>query len=164
MSDDGQAPVHEADLQFENADAGASTTYPTEAGKVRKGGHLVIRGRPCKVCTAPQCTVRDSVCGCESSHRLVHGGAGMHRLRSQRRIWLHAVLPVSLCFKLPTPSTPQTASSCIAGIVCIPTNYKLSIAAESHAHLALLAVGAVAVQRCRVLQSTASSQKLQQRK
>lgn len=41
--------VHEADLQFENTDAGASTTYPNEAGKVRKGGHLVIRGRPCKV-------------------------------------------------------------------------------------------------------------------
>ena len=40
--------VHEADLEFENTDAGASTTYPTEAGKVRKGGHLVIRGRPCK--------------------------------------------------------------------------------------------------------------------
>ena len=40
--------VHEADLQFENTDAGASTTYPNEAGKVRKGGHLVIRGRPCK--------------------------------------------------------------------------------------------------------------------
>jgi hypothetical protein len=49
--------VHEADLQFENTDAGASKTYPTEAGKVRKGGHLVIRGRPCKVCislTEPQ--------------------------------------------------------------------------------------------------------------
>jgi hypothetical protein len=42
------AEVHEADLEFENTDAGASTTYPTEAGKVRKGGHLVIRGRPCK--------------------------------------------------------------------------------------------------------------------
>eukprot|EP00892_Ulva_mutabilis_P011259 jgi/Ulvmu1/8505/UM044_0039.1 len=41
--------VHEADLQFENTDAGASTTYPNEAGKIRKGGHLVIRGRPCKV-------------------------------------------------------------------------------------------------------------------
>lgn len=42
------AEVHEADLEFEATDAGASTTYPTEAGKVRKGGHLVIRGRPCK--------------------------------------------------------------------------------------------------------------------
>lgn len=47
MGDENE--VHEADLQFENTDAGASTTYPTEAGKVRKGGHLVIRGRPCKV-------------------------------------------------------------------------------------------------------------------
>lgn len=41
--------VHEADLEFENTDAGASLTHPSEAGKVRKGGHLVIRGRPCKV-------------------------------------------------------------------------------------------------------------------
>jgi hypothetical protein len=50
MGDD-EKDVHEADLQFENTDAGASTTYPNEAGKVRKGGHLVIRGRPCKVRT-----------------------------------------------------------------------------------------------------------------
>lgn len=48
-ADDTREEVHEADLHFENTDAGASTTYPNEAGKVRKGGHLVIRGRPCKV-------------------------------------------------------------------------------------------------------------------
>ena len=35
--------------QFENADSGASLTYPMEAGAIRKGGHLVIKGRPCKV-------------------------------------------------------------------------------------------------------------------
>merc|ERR1711918_24065 len=31
------------------ADAGASTTYPMEAGQIRKGGHIVIKNRPCKV-------------------------------------------------------------------------------------------------------------------
>lgn len=30
-------------------DAGASKTYPQQAGTIRKGGHLVIKGRPCKV-------------------------------------------------------------------------------------------------------------------
>merc|ERR1711904_638448 len=30
-------------------DAGASATYPLEAGQIRKGGHIVIKGRPCKV-------------------------------------------------------------------------------------------------------------------
>merc|ERR1711988_1937179 len=31
------------------ADSGASTTYPMQAGNIRKGGHIVIKGRPCKV-------------------------------------------------------------------------------------------------------------------
>jgi translation initiation factor 5A len=37
------------DYDFEGGDAGASTTYPMEAGQIRKGGHIVIKGRPCKV-------------------------------------------------------------------------------------------------------------------
>uniref|UniRef100_A0A7S3UHX2 Eukaryotic translation initiation factor 5A n=1 Tax=Picocystis salinarum TaxID=88271 RepID=A0A7S3UHX2_9CHLO len=39
----------EADLQFESADAGASTTFPMQAGNIRKNGHIVIKNRPCKV-------------------------------------------------------------------------------------------------------------------
>ncbi|GJW53458.1 eukaryotic translation initiation factor 5A [Tanacetum coccineum] len=36
--------------QFESkADAGASKTYPQQAGTIRKGGHIVIKGRACKV-------------------------------------------------------------------------------------------------------------------
>ncbi|KAJ1628118.1 putative eukaryotic initiation factor 5A [Pavlovales sp. CCMP2436] len=35
--------------QFEGTDSGASGTYPLQAGLVRKGGHMVIKGRPCKV-------------------------------------------------------------------------------------------------------------------
>jgi len=39
----------EVDTTFESADAGASTTYPMQAGSIRKGGHICIKGRPCKV-------------------------------------------------------------------------------------------------------------------
>ena len=41
--------AEEADLAFESADSGASTTFPMQAGLIRKGGHIVIKGRPCKV-------------------------------------------------------------------------------------------------------------------
>ena len=34
---------------FESADAGPSHTYPMEAGQIRKGGFIMIKGRPCKV-------------------------------------------------------------------------------------------------------------------
>merc|ERR1712205_8014 len=39
----------EGDETFESADAGASTTYPMEAGQIRKGGYIMIKGHPCKV-------------------------------------------------------------------------------------------------------------------
>ncbi|KAK9792714.1 hypothetical protein WJX73_000711 [Symbiochloris irregularis] len=41
--------AEEHDVHFESADAGASLTYPQQAGTVRKNGFLVIKGRPCKV-------------------------------------------------------------------------------------------------------------------
>lgn len=34
---------------FESSDAGASKTYPQQAGTIRKNGYIVIKGRPCKV-------------------------------------------------------------------------------------------------------------------
>ena len=34
---------------FETAEAGASETIPMEAGQIRKGGYICIKGRPCKV-------------------------------------------------------------------------------------------------------------------
>ena len=43
MSDDDDVE------QFETADSGASTTIPMQAGNVRKGGFMVIKGRPTKV-------------------------------------------------------------------------------------------------------------------
>jgi len=45
MSDD----EHERDYTIENADAGSSATIPCDAGTVKKGGFIMIKGRPCKV-------------------------------------------------------------------------------------------------------------------
>merc|ERR1711998_588257 len=33
---------------FETGDAGAADTYPLQAGEIRKGSHLMIKGNPCK--------------------------------------------------------------------------------------------------------------------
>merc|ERR1719192_1584679 len=35
--------------EFQATDAGASHTYPMQAGELKKGGHIMIKGRPCKV-------------------------------------------------------------------------------------------------------------------
>lgn len=37
------------DYTFEGADAGAALTYPSEAGALRKGGHVLLKGHPCKI-------------------------------------------------------------------------------------------------------------------
>ena len=39
----------EFDEEFENCDSGASLTVPISAGNVKKGGYLLINGRPVKV-------------------------------------------------------------------------------------------------------------------
>ena len=39
----------EHDETFESQDSGAAESYPIEAGQIRKGGLIMIKGRPCKV-------------------------------------------------------------------------------------------------------------------
>merc|ERR1711870_187047 len=35
---------------FESAESGASHGYPQQAGEIKKGSHLMIKGHPCKCC------------------------------------------------------------------------------------------------------------------
>eukprot|EP00985_Skeletonema_marinoi_P000857 scaffold351_cov89-Skeletonema_marinoi.AAC.4 len=37
------------EYNIESADAGASATIPMEAGQIKKGGYIMIKGKPCKV-------------------------------------------------------------------------------------------------------------------
>merc|ERR1712217_753188 len=43
------AANNDDDHTFEATDAGASHTYPQQAGELRKGSHVMIKGHPCKV-------------------------------------------------------------------------------------------------------------------
>eukprot|EP01059_Diplonema_ambulator_P023483 TRINITY_DN389_c0_g1_i1.p2 TRINITY_DN389_c0_g1~~TRINITY_DN389_c0_g1_i1.p2 ORF type:complete len:157 (+),score=64.92 TRINITY_DN389_c0_g1_i1:53-523(+) len=38
-----------SDEEFATGDAGSSTTYPIQAGALKKGMHCVIKDRPCKI-------------------------------------------------------------------------------------------------------------------
>jgi translation initiation factor 5A len=51
---------------FEKAESGASASVPTQASAIRKGGHVVIKGRPCKVVDT------------STSKTGKHGGAKVH--------------------------------------------------------------------------------------
>ena len=37
------------DETFQSQDSGAADSYPIEAGQIRKGGYIMIKGTPCKV-------------------------------------------------------------------------------------------------------------------
>jgi len=38
-----------SDCEIEQADSGASTSYPQQCSALRKGGHVLIKGKPCKI-------------------------------------------------------------------------------------------------------------------
>lgn len=35
--------------QFSHGDADASSTYPTQCSSLRRGGHVMLKGHPCKI-------------------------------------------------------------------------------------------------------------------
>ena len=37
------------DEQFEQNDSGASLVYPMQAGSIKKGGHVLLKGKPLKL-------------------------------------------------------------------------------------------------------------------
>lgn len=41
--------MQDDDESFETADAGSADTYPMQAGSLRKGSHVMLKGHPCKV-------------------------------------------------------------------------------------------------------------------
>lgn len=73
--------------KFETADAGASHTYPQTASGVRKGGFMVIKGRPCKASAARR-RAGELECSPHSSRRLTAmraGGGCLHVQDGQAR-------------------------------------------------------------------------------
>ncbi len=48
MAEEGGAATIE-DYDFSGTTAGASDVFPSEAGQIKKGGYIMIKGRPCKV-------------------------------------------------------------------------------------------------------------------
>mmetsp|Transcript_17418 Transcript_17418/g.20870 ORF Transcript_17418/g.20870 Transcript_17418/m.20870 type:complete len:160 (-) Transcript_17418:138-617(-) len=41
--------MSDSEYAIESSDAGASATIPIEAGQLKKGGHMMIKGKPCKI-------------------------------------------------------------------------------------------------------------------
>lgn len=99
--------------QFETADSGASTTIPMQAGNVRKGGFMVIKGRPTKVkfsvFSPPKVkhgTLRDHRTECFSSH----GNLRPYRFSTEIRVDSFHCLVATDTVKLSARKVPTSHS------------------------------------------------------
>merc|ERR1712093_624389 len=45
----GAMAAEDDEPTFDSTDSGAALTYPQQAGELRKGSHVMIKGHPCKV-------------------------------------------------------------------------------------------------------------------
>ncbi len=76
----------EVDEDFQGGDSGASNTYPQQCSALRKGGHVIIKQRPCKIVEM------------STSKTGKHGHAKVHSIgRSCNHTHYHALL-ILKCF------------------------------------------------------------------
>lgn len=73
------------DVHFESADAGASLTYPQQAGTIRKNAFIVIKGRPCKV-RASAAALIAPVIQCAQLMSTVASGAALSSISCMRLV------------------------------------------------------------------------------
>lgn len=46
-----------AEMDFERADAGASQTYQQQAGAIKRGSYVMLKGHPCSLAVGERCLI-----------------------------------------------------------------------------------------------------------
>ncbi len=46
-----------AEMDFERADAGASQTYQQQAGTIKRGSYVMLKGHPCSLAVGERCVI-----------------------------------------------------------------------------------------------------------